>query len=155
FAGYQRFYEAEPDDDRNLAFFGRFVAPSDRGLLLKAEDGDRVVGFATIYWTHSSTHAADVALMNDLYVAESHRGRRIGRRLIEAVVGAARERGCRHVEWLTAPDNRAARRLYDRTGAASSEWVAYEIVPGPAAGPAGAVEPSQASSGIGRSGSMS
>ncbi len=36
FAGYQRFYGTEPDDARNRAFFARFVAPSDDGLLLFA-----------------------------------------------------------------------------------------------------------------------
>ena len=36
FAGYQRFYRAEPDDVRNRSFFRRFLEPSDDGLLLGA-----------------------------------------------------------------------------------------------------------------------
>jgi GNAT superfamily N-acetyltransferase len=127
FAGYQRFYQAEPDDRRNLAFFGRFVVPSEDGLLLGAWDGDRLVGFACTYWTFSSTVADEIALMNDLFVSESHRGGGVGRALIQATVDAARDRGLHHVEWFTAPDNVVAQRLYDRTGAARSEWVAYEI----------------------------
>jgi GNAT superfamily N-acetyltransferase len=127
FAGYQRFYGAEPDDARNLVFFRRFVAPSDDGLLLGAWDGEDAVGFATIYWTFSSTHAADAALMNDLFVRDSHRGLRIGRRLIEACVAAARDRGVRHLEWLTAADNRTAQRLYDQIGAQRDDWAGYEI----------------------------
>lgn len=126
-AGYQRFYEAEPDDDRNRAFFARFLAPSDDGLLLGAWDGEEAVGFATLYWTFSSTHACEIGLMNDLFVREDRRGRRIGRALIEAAREATREHGGRHVEWLTAPDNVAAQRLYDATGAERSTWVAYEL----------------------------
>ncbi len=37
-----------------------------------------------------------------------------GRRLIEAVAGAARERGCARLYWTTKADNAAARLLYDR-----------------------------------------
>ena len=36
-------------------------------------------------------------------------------------------RGARHLEWSTAPDNHAAQRLYDSTGAERSEWVEYEL----------------------------
>src|SRR4051794_6420349 len=61
--GYQRFYRAEPDVERNRAFFTRFVAPSDEGLLLGAWVDGRLVGFATLYWFHSSTKAADCVLM--------------------------------------------------------------------------------------------
>jgi GNAT superfamily N-acetyltransferase len=127
FAGYQRFYKAEPNDDKNLAFFRQFLVPSENGVLLGAWDGDRLVGFACSYWTFSSVSADDIALMNDLFVADSHRGRGVGRALIEATVDAARDRGVHHLEWFTALDNEVAQRLYDRTGAERSGWYAYEI----------------------------
>jgi GNAT superfamily N-acetyltransferase len=126
-AGYQRFYEAEPDDARNRAFFRRFLEPSEDGVLLGAWIGDELVGFATLYWTFSSTHAAQVALMNDLFVAEGHRGAGIGLALIRASVERARRRGMRHLEWLTHVDNRRAQRLYERTDADRSAWFGYEI----------------------------
>jgi GNAT superfamily N-acetyltransferase len=128
FAGYQRFYQAEPDEQRNRAFFRRFLEPSDEGLLLGAWENGELLGFATIYWTHSSTRAADIALMNDLFVAERGRGRRIGERLIEACIEAAKARGLAHLEWFTATDNHTAQRLYDRIpGAHRSGWYAYEV----------------------------
>jgi GNAT superfamily N-acetyltransferase len=126
-AGYQRFYLAEPDEERNRTFFRRFLAPSDDGLLLGAWKDGELVGFATLYWTFSSTHATEAALMNDLFVADGHRGEGIGLALIEASVAAARERGMRHLEWFTALDNETAQRLYDRTGAERSGWYSYEI----------------------------
>ncbi len=126
-SGYQRFYLAVPDDQRNRAFFRRFVAPSDDGLLLGAWDEGELVGFGTIYWTHSSTRAADVALMNDLFVSPAARGTGAGRALIEACAAAARERGCAHLEWFTATDNEVAQRLYERMGAERSSWFAYEL----------------------------
>jgi GNAT superfamily N-acetyltransferase len=126
-AAYQRFYKAEPDEDRNRAFFRRFLAPSDDGLLLGAWVDGELAGFATLYWTFSSTAAAEVALMNDLFVDERHRVSGVGRALIEACRDAARSRGLYHVEWLTAQDNEVAQRLYDRTGAERSAWFGYEL----------------------------
>jgi GNAT superfamily N-acetyltransferase len=128
-AGYQEFYRSEAVDDRNRTFFARFIEPSDEGLLLGAWDGEELVGFATLYWFHSSTAAADVVLMNDLFVAPGLRGKGIGRALIDSCVEVVRQRGAHHLEWYTAPDNHTAQRLYDATGAERSEWVSYELMP--------------------------
>jgi len=73
-AGYQRFYGAEPDIERNRRFFSRFLHPSDVGLLLGAWVNEGLAGFATLYWFFSSTKAADSVLMNDLFVREDVRG---------------------------------------------------------------------------------
>jgi GNAT superfamily N-acetyltransferase len=87
-----------------------------------------MVGFACLYWTFSSVSAADIALMNDLFVVSERRGTGAGRALIEASAEAARRRGCHHLEWFTATDNEVAQRLYDRTGAERTTWYAYEIL---------------------------
>jgi GNAT superfamily N-acetyltransferase len=125
---YQRFYEVEDvDEERNRAFFRRFLAPSEDGMLIGARAEGRFLGFACLYWHFSSTLAAETVLMNDLYVEPDTRGKGIGRKLIEASREVARERGAAHLEWATAPDNHTAQRLYDSTGAERSEWVEYEL----------------------------
>ena len=127
-AAYQRFYEvAEVDDERNPAFFRRFIAPSEDGLLLGARGEGGLLGYACLYWHFSSLEATECVLMNDLYVSEDARGEGVGRALIEATAEVARERGVPFVEWSTAPDNKTAQRLYDSTGAERSEWFSYEL----------------------------
>jgi GNAT superfamily N-acetyltransferase len=127
-AGYQRFYGAEPDVERNRRFFSRFLDPSEVGLLLGAWVDQRLVGFATLYWFFSSTKAMDSVLMNDLFVREDVRGAGIGRALIQSAIDAARRRGAVHLEWYTSPDNLTAQRLYDSLpGAKRSTWFSYEI----------------------------
>jgi GNAT superfamily N-acetyltransferase len=127
-AAYQRFYEVEEiSDERNRAFFRRFLAPSEDGLLLGARSDGRLIGYACLYWHFSSTEACESVLMNDLYVDEAARGKGVGRALIEASAEVARERGVPFVEWSTAPDNHTAQRLYDSLGAERSEWFSYEL----------------------------
>ena len=127
-AGYQAFYGAEPDVERNRRFFSRFLHPSHDGLLLGAWVDGALVGFATLYWFFSSTKAAESVLMNDLFVREAVRGGGIGRALINSALDEARRRGAAHLEWFTAPDNVVAQRLYDSVpGAQRSTWYAYEI----------------------------
>jgi GNAT superfamily N-acetyltransferase len=125
---YQRFYEVEDvDEERNRAFFSRFLAPSEDGMLLGAWRGRELVGYACLYWHFTSLVPAETVLMNDLYVREGHRGEGVGRTLIQASAEVARERGAHHLEWATAPSNETARRLYDSTGAEPSEWIEYEL----------------------------
>jgi len=128
YAGYQRFYGAEPDERRNRLFFRRFLHPSPDGALLGAWVEGELVGFACLYWTFSSIHARDIAYLSDLFVDEAHRGRGVGRALIAACVELARARGAHHLEWLTAEDNATAQRLYDSfPGADRSTWIGYEV----------------------------
>ena len=125
---YQRFYEVEEvDEERNRAFFRRFLAPSEDGMLLGARVGGRLLGYACLYWHMSSLAAAETVLMNDLYVGADARGRGVGRALIDAAAEIARSRNAHSLEWSTAPDNHTAQRLYDSTGAGRSEWVEYEL----------------------------
>lgn len=127
-AAYQRFYEVgEIDAERNRAFFRRFLAPSDDGLLLGARSEGRLVGYACLYWHFSSLEAVETVLMNDLFVVDDQRGRGVGRALIEASAEVARERGAPYLEWATAPDNETAQRLYDSTGAERSKSISYEL----------------------------
>jgi GNAT superfamily N-acetyltransferase len=127
-ADYQRFYGvAEIDEGRNRAFFARFLDPSEDGVLIGAWRGGRLLGYACLYWHFSSLAATETVLMNDLYVDEPARRKGVGRALIEAGAEITRERGANCLEWSTAPDNHAAQRLYDSTGAERSTWVEYEL----------------------------
>jgi len=125
---YQRFYEVEGvGDERNRAFFARFLAPSEDGLLLGAWRGDKLAGYACLYWHFSSLIPAETVLMNDLYVIESQRGAGVGRALIEAAAEVARGRGAAQLEWVTGPDNQTARRLYDSLPTESEPSIEYEL----------------------------
>lgn len=127
-ADYQRFYEVEDvDDERNRAFFARFLVPSEDGMLIGAWRDGELLGYACLYWTFTSLVPAEIVLMNDLYVVPESRGQGVGRALIAASAAVARERGANHLQWVTAPDNETAQRLYDSTGAHREASIEYEL----------------------------
>lgn len=63
--------------------------------------------------------------LEDLFVAETARGSRAGRVLIEAVYGAADARGADQVYWLTEEANHTARALYDKA-ARQTPFIKYQ-----------------------------
>jgi GNAT superfamily N-acetyltransferase len=126
--GYCDFYAVDPSDEDLIALSTSLIGDPDcEGLQLIArspEDG-AAVGFATIYWTWSTSDAARIGVMNDLFVAESARGSGLAERLIEACRAECTRRGARRLTWQTAPDNARAQAVYDRVGGTREQWVDY------------------------------
>jgi hypothetical protein len=70
--GYCDFYHAAPNDEDLIALATALVEdPDHEGVQLIARDAaGHGMGFATVYWTWSTTRAARIVVMNDLFVAE-------------------------------------------------------------------------------------
>jgi GNAT superfamily N-acetyltransferase len=127
--GYCTFYEVEPPDADLLALSRALIADhSLEGLQLIARDDDgTAVGFATIFWTWSTSSAARIGTMNDLYVDPAGRGGGYAEALIKECVERCRRRGAVRLEWQTAPDNKRAQAVYDRVGGVREEWLNYSL----------------------------
>jgi GNAT superfamily N-acetyltransferase len=135
---YCDFYRVDPSDERLRALVTALIDDPSEGLQLIARDSDGAaaaatsdkgtpLGFATIYWTWQTLHAARVGVLNDLFVVPASRGTGTGRALIERCRELCRERGAEKLVWETAPDNTTAQRLYDGIGAEKSTWLTYEL----------------------------
>jgi GNAT superfamily N-acetyltransferase len=128
--GYSDFYEVDPSDDALLALSRALIAnPDYEGLQFIARDSDsgEPLGFATVYWLWSTSRAARIGLMNDLFTAEAARRRGVGEALIRACLDAVRERGAVALEWQTATDNHTAQALYERVGGIREQWYDYHL----------------------------
>jgi GNAT superfamily N-acetyltransferase len=125
--GYCDFYEVAPSDEDLLALSNALIADPDReGLQLIARDDRGVaVAFATIFWTWSTTDAARLGVMNDLFILERARGEGLAERLIEACRSECAHRGVSRLTWQTAPDNLRAQAVYDRVGGVREQWIDY------------------------------
>jgi GNAT superfamily N-acetyltransferase len=74
----------------------RIAAAIDRGdiVFFVARDGEEPVGLCSITIGFSTYKASPFALLEDYYVAESHRGEGTARLLVEAAAAFATARGC-------------------------------------------------------------
>jgi GNAT superfamily N-acetyltransferase len=129
---YCDFYEVAPADDALLAMSRALIADPEReGVQLVARGADgAAIGFATVFWTWSTTRAARIGVMNDLFVAPGARGAgggRVGEALVAACAERCRARGAVALTWQTALDNTRAQALYDRIGARRSQWLDYDL----------------------------
>jgi GNAT superfamily N-acetyltransferase len=96
---------------------------------LLAEDGGAPVGFALFFHNFSTFLARPGIYLEDLFVVPEHRGRGIGRALLQRLAKIAVERGCGRLEWSVLDWNRDAIGFYERLGARpNSEWTVYRLV---------------------------
>ena len=123
---YCDFYEVAPSDDALLGLArALLVDPEREGVQLLARADGRAVGFATVFWTWSTTSAERIGVMNDLYVGPEARGTGAAEALIEACRAECARRGARKLAWQTAPENVRAQAVYERVGATREQWVDY------------------------------
>jgi GNAT superfamily N-acetyltransferase len=129
---YCDFYAVTPGDDALLAMSRALIADPEREgvqLIARGPDGT-ALGFATVFWTWSTTRGARIGVMNDLFVAPDARGAgggRVGEALIAACAERCRAHGAVSLTWQTALDNARAQALYDRVGARRSQWLDYDL----------------------------
>ena len=84
-------------------------------VLLAVLDG-RIVGIAVCFFGFSTFRARPLLNVHDLAVLPEHRGRGIGRLLLDEVEKRARQRGCCKLTLEVRTDNGRALGLYERVG---------------------------------------
>jgi GNAT superfamily N-acetyltransferase len=125
---YLDFYRAAKSEEVANATFARIFDPLEPVHALVAERGDRLIGFSHYLFQRSTWLLDPQCYLQDLYVAEANRGGGVGRALIAAVVGRAKEAGAARVFWMTHETNAVARRLYERV-AERTGFIQYRIEP--------------------------
>ncbi|MBO0736836.1 MAG: GNAT family N-acetyltransferase [Alphaproteobacteria bacterium] len=115
--GYLDFYETQLPPENYHHTWQRLIAAGGpiRGLGARLGGATRpLVGIAHYLFHPHAWTTKDVCYLQDLFVDSTVRRAGCGRRLIEAVAAAARERRCYRLYWTTKEDNTSARSLYDR-----------------------------------------
>lgn len=94
----------------------RALAARADAFSVLAYDGDAPVGLVNAFEGFSTFAARPLVNVHDVVVLASHRGQRIGERMLEAVERIARARGACKLTLEVLSGNQAARRLYARVG---------------------------------------
>jgi GNAT superfamily N-acetyltransferase len=102
------------DDVVHPRWRAEFLADDRHHLAVAMEDG-RVVGMASgVHYVHPDK--APELWINEVGVADSHRGRGLATRLVQVLLAHGRTLGCVQAWVLTSPENPAACRAYERAG---------------------------------------
>jgi RimJ/RimL family protein N-acetyltransferase len=115
FDQYRAFYGRLDDSAATLAFMRERLLRGDSRVLLAVQDG-RLQGFTQLFPLFSSTLAAPVWLLNDLFVAADARRCGVATRLLQAAAQLARAHGVVRLDLATAVDNLAAQKTYEGLG---------------------------------------
>ena len=110
--------------EHGVTLDARLLARAVRGLLrrpelgrfLVAADGSDVVGFAALSFLWTLEHGGRAAWLDELYVVPQRRGRGIGRALLSAAYGIAREAGAIALDLEIEKGHARAASLYRREG---------------------------------------
>jgi ribosomal protein S18 acetylase RimI-like enzyme len=102
------------------------ITDMERGFLMLARDGGRVVGVAYVATILSAEHCGPVAWLEELYVAPDCRHRGIGTALVTAVLERAQKAGIVAVDLEIDAGHQRVISLYQRLGfrrLERSRWV--------------------------------
>jgi GNAT superfamily N-acetyltransferase len=125
---YLEFYRAAKSEEVEDATWARIFDPLESVHAVVAERDDRLIGFSHYLFQRSTWLLNPQCYLQDLYVVGADRGRGVGRALIAAVVGDAKETGAARVFWMTHETNVVARKLYDAVGERTG-FIQYRIEP--------------------------
>ena len=78
--------------------------------------GNKIVGFASFFFAYYSW-TGKALYLDDLYVVEQYRRRKVGAQLLEAVIDLAKREQCKKIRWQVSNWNENAINFYKKIGA--------------------------------------
>lgn len=124
FDGYRQFYGRDSDLSAARDFLAARITHSESVLFI-AQEGNVALGFVQLYPSFSSISLARTFILNDIFVLDQWRKRRVGSLLIEAAIEFARAAGAVRLSLSTAVTNQTAQALYQSTGWQRDEQFFY------------------------------
>lgn len=105
-----------PDEARQRRGLALMLEEPERRGVLVAERGRAVVGMVTAQLVVSTAEGAPSALVEDMVVDASERGRGVGAALLRAIEAWAHARGATRLQLLADRENAPAIAFYGRMG---------------------------------------
>lgn len=116
FDGYRQFYGRTSDLNIAHSFLLQRFSKRQSVIFLAEEKDDNFVGFTQLFPSFSSVSAAQIFILNDLFVVPSARRRGVASALINAAADFAREAGAIRLSLSTGVSNKEAQALYEKSG---------------------------------------
>ena len=125
---FQEFAVFQRTPEKLYITLDELMADSAHFQCLVAVADGQIVGFATWFFTFYSWTGRGIYL-DDLYMTNTPRKYGIGRQLLDAVIGLARENNCRTVRWLVSRWNTNAIEFYKKIGAHVDDTEMTAVLP--------------------------
>ena len=117
-----------PDEAAQERLIEDAFGPKPRFEIFLAEVEGQVVGYAFVFETYSTFRALPSLYLEDLFVLEEFRGKKVGYALFKHCAQEAVKRGCGRYEWTVLDWNTHAIDFYKRLGAKHlHDWHLYRL----------------------------
>ncbi|MEA2573392.1 MAG: hypothetical protein QOH93_690 [Chloroflexia bacterium] len=117
-----------PDEAAQSRLLNDAFGARPRFEVFLAEHDGTVAGYAFVFETYSTFLALPTLYLEDLFVLEEYRGKRVGYALFLHCAQEAVRRGCGRFEWVVLDWNQHAINFYERMGARYlNEWHIYRL----------------------------
>ena len=110
---YRIFYEQKDDLDRAYNFIKARLVNQQSIVFVAEDDPDQLSGFVQLYPSFCSVSTIPILILYDLYVDQNHRGKGIGRLLMNQASKHAKDNGFKRLELSTAITNVIGQSLYE------------------------------------------
>ncbi|CAM8271416.1 GNAT family N-acetyltransferase [Candidatus Methylopumilus planktonicus] len=120
--------EFEPNSETQSKALSKIILDPKIGIILIAKEDDKILGMVNLLFTESTALGSKVALLEDMIVLSSSRGRGIGSQLIDYGISEAKKAGCKRITLLTDIENTKAQSFYQKKGFVKSKMTPYRLL---------------------------
>ena len=110
---YRIFYEEKNNYQKAYDFICARVEKEESVIYVASNENDQLSGFVQLYPSFCSVALIPIMILYDLYVDENHRGKGIGRALMNQASKHAKDNGFKRLELSTAITNVIGQSLYE------------------------------------------
>ena len=105
-----------------------WIFEKQKAEVILAEENGKPVGFALFFHNFSTFLGRAGIYLEDLFVKPEHRGKGVGKALLQRLAQITVERGCGRLEWACLDWNRPSIDFYLSLGAAPmDQWTIYRL----------------------------
>jgi len=95
---------------------------------LVAEENGVLIGLLVYYFVPFTYRAKPNVIIKELYVADEHRSKGVGKLLMKAIATEAEQAGCGLIKWYVAKWNQRGIEFYERLGAKiDPDWHEFQM----------------------------
>ena len=108
--------EFKPNNELQVTGLTRILSNPDVGNIIVARENGQIIGMVNLLYTISTALGGKVAILEDMVVDVSMRGKGIGSALLNYCFTLAENKQCLRITLLTDHDNNSAHQFYQKHG---------------------------------------